>query len=306
MREEFWEMRRAALAKFEGKGLCQQEVADAIGWSVPTVRTYSKKFGFDFKHSTARLAEVKTCIETGMTAAQTAEAVGLGLVSVYSYAKKAGLQFVRSGTGPQNQSRAEAMEAMYRGGATLEAIGKIYGVSRERVRQILSKHQRITAQDGGKALSAKIAKAKREADRDARSLEKHGCTYAQLAELRAYARELKANGESEYRTPIRAFCSQRNGARLRGLEWNLKLWDWWMVWQKSGKWDERGRARDSYVMCRLGDAGAYEVGNVYIATLRHNSEVQPNNPYRSGHPDHDTAMANLKARRAVEQDRIAA
>ena len=32
--------------------------------------------------------------------------------------------------------------------------------------------------------------------------------------------------------------------------------------------------------------GAYEVGNVYVATNSHNCSLQPNNPYRTSHPDY--------------------
>jgi hypothetical protein len=74
----------------------------------------------------------------------------------------------------------------------------------------------------------------------------------------------------EYRTPIRAFCTQRNNARRRGIEWELKLWDWWMIWEASGKWDQRGRG-SGYVMSRYGDEGPYRKDNVYINLARENN-----------------------------------
>jgi hypothetical protein len=53
-------------------------------------------------------------------------------------------------------------------------------------------------------------------------------------------------------------------------------------------------------MCRFADAGAYEIGNAYIATQSHNSSVQPNNPNRLSHPDHDEYIAaRREARKAA-------
>lgn len=44
----------------------------------------------------------------------------------------------------------------------------------------------------------------------------------------------------------------------------LTLDQWKQIWFASGKWDQRGRGADKYCMCRIGDAGAYEMGNVFI------------------------------------------
>ena len=76
---------------------------------------------------------------------------------------------------------------------------------------------------------------------------------------------------------------------------------------KSGRWEQRGRARDKYVMCRRNDTGPYSVSNVYIATLSHNGTVQPNNPYRKDHPDHAKVVPIVVAKqRAARAARMAA
>lgn len=67
-----------------------------------------------------------------------------------------------------------------------------------------------------------------------------------------------------------AFGRQRYQAQKRGIEWNLSLEQWWDFWQSSGYWDQRGRGQ-GYVMCRRGDTGPYEIGNIFIALCRHNS-----------------------------------
>jgi hypothetical protein len=106
--------------------------------------------------------------------------------------------------------------------------------------------------------------------RDKRCLEKHGCMYWQLANLRLHCRELGRSGVSRYRQPIGAFIQQRNNARQRGIFWDIKLWDWWMIWEDSGKWDERGRG-DGFVMSRYGDSGSYSKDNVFIEWARRNN-----------------------------------
>lgn len=67
------------------------------------------------------------------------------------------------------------------------------------------------------------------------------------------------------------FFDQRVSARWRGIEFKLSFDEWWEIWQKSGHWQERGRGVDKYCMARIGDKGAYEVGNVKIVTGSRNS-----------------------------------
>jgi hypothetical protein len=111
---------------------------------------------------------------------------------------------------------------------------------------------------------------KRLKKRDARCLEKHGCMYWQLKDLRAFCREMADEGVHRERQPIGAFCRQRQNAKNRGIKWDLKLWDWWMIWDASGKWEQRGRGA-GYVMSRYGDEGPYQKDNVYICLARENN-----------------------------------
>lgn len=186
------------------------------------------------------------------------------------------------------------MAAMFMAGKTLAEIGELYGVTRERVRQLVKKHHGLVGSDGGSRVNADRRRAVNVAKKDAKSIAKHGCTHAQYLELLQVGKRMQAEGFGFARCPTGAFASQRMNALRRGISWDLKLWDWWQIWQRSGKWEERGRSKGGYVMCRFGDVGAYEVGNVYIATTEHNASHQPNNPYRVGHPDHEEAMAPIR------------
>lgn len=245
----------------------------------------------------ARAVRIKECAERGLSMQEAAGHLGIHYLTVTRKAKELGIEFRRPNKGAADQERLQAVAAMYRSGKTLAEIGELYGVTRERIRQLLSRYTDVTATDGGSAAKARIERDKKRAEREAACLEKNGCSVAQLKHLRRIAREMMAAGVCRDKTPIQAFNAQRCKAKARGIAWNLKLWEWWTVWCDSGKWERRGRSGDGYVMCRFSDNGPYELGNVYIATLRHNSTVQPNNPYRKGHPNYDAAMAEKAHRR---------
>lgn len=156
-------------------------------------------------------------------------------------------------------TRVEAMTALYRDGQTLEQIGAVYGVTRERVRQLLS-GAGVTRMQGGQAVRAAKLKAVNNARRDARFLRTKGCTFAQYCELRALGK------------PTRAYSMQKKNADRRGIAWEFTLWQWWTLWQQSGRWNQRGRG-NGYMMCRKGDVGPYSADNVMIARGIENSST---------------------------------
>lgn len=145
----------------------------------------------------------------------------------------------------------------------MEQIGQKYGVTRERVRQILRGTCGLPATDGGAAKRGQARKARLRSTRDARYLAKSGCTYDEYCQIRA------AGG-------TRAWQKQKKSAENRAIEWHLSLREWWQLWQDSGKWSERGRGAEKYVMSRLQDSGPYAIGNVHIQTLRENSREAVN------------------------------
>jgi hypothetical protein len=67
-----------------------------------------------------------------------------------------------------------------------------------------------------------------------------------------------------------AFSTQRCSALTRGVGWDLDLATWWHIWSASGRWAQRGKGPDKYVMARAGDTGPYAVGNVRICTMLEN------------------------------------
>lgn len=68
---------------------------------------------------------------------------------------------------------------------------------------------------------------------------------------------------------IDKFKKQKYHSFKRGIEFNLTYEKWLAVW--GDKLDKRGRGLGKLQMCRIGDKGNYELGNVYIDTCENNS-----------------------------------
>ncbi|WJM80528.1 hypothetical protein [Pectobacterium brasiliense] len=149
----------------------------------------------------------------------------------------------------------------YQSGKTLRELSMEFSVSMERIRQIL-KENGLSGRNGG--IAAKIAK--READKKNRHMKKFGCSKEQL-------KEIGCHHSKKSKSPLHAFLSQKRNAKNRGVEWRLSFWEWWSIWQESGKWESRGRGEGHFCMCRIGDAGAYDNKNVYIGSVVHNSTL---------------------------------
>lgn len=169
---------------------------------------------------------------------------------------------------PNASDRVLDMCARYRKGETLQQIGDAYGITRERVRQLIKPHG-LRAKNGGKRMRAEVRKLSREAKKDSQYLASHGCTFSQYKMLR-----LMGRSTSRDRSPLGAFGRQRQNAGYRGIGWELTVWQWWTIWQESGKWSQRGRGQ-GYVMARKNDEGPYAVGNVFITSAIDNCSDAP-------------------------------
>ena len=71
--------------------------------------------------------------------------------------------------------------------------------------------------------------------------------------------------------PIKRYHQQKAGAKGRHIKWEFTLSSWWDMWEKSGKWLQRGNQYGQYVMTRKKDRGPYSPGNVVIKTINENS-----------------------------------
>lgn len=68
------------------------------------------------------------------------------------------------------------------------------------------------------------------------------------------------------------YAQHKSGAKKRGIEFKLTFEEWMGVW--GDKLDQRGVRSWQLGMCRIGDKGAYEVGNVYLGTPARNRASQ--------------------------------
>ena len=80
---------------------------------------------------------------------------------------------------------------------------------------------------------------------------------------RAIDRKYRASPKGQY-------AKHKENARRRGIDFELTFDQWWAIWEKSGRWNNRGNRKGRYVMSRLNDVGPYAIGNVFIATFSSN------------------------------------
>lgn len=299
MRQEFWQRRIERVQECFDAGLNQTETAQYLGVTTASVRAYARRASLVAPAGSANLQRIFECAQRGLTRTETADELGLSIHTVGAYGRENGVVF-RHASAVLSDPRSEPMAAMYKTGKTLEEIGSVYSITRERVRQILKKYHGLVGKDGGKAAQAVIRKQRAEAKRNAKFLARYGCSYGDYRDFVALSKDMCANGSTYYKAPLGAYRSQERNAKSRGIEWCITILEWWDVWQKSGKWELRGRGH-GYMMCRFGDVGPYTVGNVYIATGIHNGTVQPTNPYRKDHPDHRHVVQKLRNRGSEEK-----
>lgn len=163
-----------------------------------------------------------------------------------------------------DEARAARMCRLYREGFTLQKIGTVFGITRERVRQIIGR-QGLKRDAGGQHRQIQMRKQRaleaRRERADIRSRAWFGCDHETMLALNN-GKNAWAKGHSK----SRAFIQQKRHAAYRGVEWRLTFPEWCRIWDESGKWPERGRGRNGYVMARIQDFGPYAAWNVQILT----------------------------------------
>jgi len=183
-----------------------------------------------------------------------------------------------SAKGPRNIARTVEIERLFMRGKTLQEIGDQFGITRERVRQILAK-LKITGNDGGRSIrSLSLVRYKKKFNVNSRYLITYGCD-KETAELLNGGKIVSVIGSS-----AQLYARQRQSARTRGIEWSITFPEWMRVWQESGHFNERGRG-PGYCMTRIGDTGPYSVDNVEIKTTGENfSESYYKHPWEKRFP----------------------
>lgn len=158
-----------------------------------------------------------------------------------------------SGTAERNARMAE----MFRQGLTLQAIAGHFGVTRQRVSQILTRAG-IKSDAGGMKLKAAMRRETQRRMHRARIEARWDVSFERWKECRR-------NGL------VRRYEQHRQNSSNRGIPFYLTFGEWLSIWEASGHINEMGRGKDKFCMCRISDSGAYEVGNVHIQTIAENS-----------------------------------
>ena len=174
--------------------------------------------------------------------------------------------------------RAEEMRRLTDEGKSFQDIATIYGVSRERVRQIMGKWYSLTGKNYERTnavLANKIEQRmainkERAYEVDVRYTKLFGCSKDRFVSL--CGREF-ITWNKKYRSGYEwMYFDQKRSARYRKIPWELTLPEWIRIWEDSGKLNMRGHHADEYVMARWGDVGPYSVDNVYICTASKNGK----------------------------------
>lgn len=152
----------------------------------------------------------------------------------------------------QRKDRLDAIVLSYRSGVTLRKIGAEVGLSPERIRQMLKKAG-VGSHEGGRAVRPKKKK-----NHVAVTALRLGISIDRYNSLRG--------GKL-----LRAYRSQSNSAKNRGIPFEMTFGQWLDIWHRSGKLDMRGCGKGLYCMCRRGDKGPYSVDNVDIRLIEENS-----------------------------------
>ena len=159
---------------------------------------------------------------------------------------------------------------------TLESIGAIYGITRERVRQLLVR-QGVENTDGsrsksitGRRISELALRARKQQERMEASCSRYlDCSLHSFTEITGRAWTTWDNAGKL----AHAYWEQKHNADFRKIEWELTFQEWVGMWEKSGKLALRGRGQGQYVMGRRNDFGPYSVENcIIIPAVENNSD----------------------------------
>jgi len=158
--------------------------------------------------------------------------------------------------------RALDMARLYKDGQTLEQIGVKYGVTRERVRQLI-RPLGVTGKDGGHHVSVARKRLDRSLVLGVAHALKFGCSKEERISIPSSARTRFHQDRRNYST-----------GPMGHIGWNLSLTEWWTIWQESGHWQDRGRGK--YVLRRHDVTKPHGVGNTFIGLMDYTNLIAAN------------------------------
>lgn len=172
-----------------------------------------------------------------------------------------------SGPAPRNQERNVEIARLYREGVPITVIGPKFGITRERVRQLL-KQQGLTRKDGGAYLAKQRRLATRLARREAECQRRFGHSWAEHRQILDTDLAALRRGLNPEFTVLRRYYRNRVNIRRLGITWSLTFAEWWTTWQASGRWALYGRGKGFYCLSRIDKLKGFEAGNVQVAEFQ--------------------------------------
>lgn len=97
------------------------------------------------------------------------------------------------------------------------------------------------------------------------------------------------------------FASQRRSAEIREIDWNITFEEWYIWWQETRHYHERGRLSNEYCMSRFNDEGPYSIDNIECKT---NFENAQENAIRQGRDRGRNSPSAIKKRTTTLKKRI--
>ncbi|MBU2791838.1 hypothetical protein HAQ01_00070 [Acidithiobacillus thiooxidans] len=170
------------------------------------------------------------------------------------------------------EPREITMERLYRQGETLAQVGDKFGLTRERVRQIL-KERGVSKDQGGEALQAARRKEQKERTRQQRRqarqeylaewcLQALGCTIDEAVRINGgkpitRQRSCRPNGSAYDK-----YLGIRNQVLLKNRTAYLSLPDWHQAWVRSGHWEDG--PGHGWCLIKIDPQKPWELNNVHV------------------------------------------
>lgn len=167
-----------------------------------------------------------------------------------------------------NEARELDMCRRYESGETLQAIGDRYGVTRERVRQLINPHG-FTGANGGIHVVAEASRSARrtalETRRNTQYLASYGCSYDDFRLLN------QGMAASDTGSAAWAYRTQKFNAKRDSIPWEISFPEWIGLWAAVGGFAARGRFRNGLVLGRIDKSGPFTLANTCITSHATNS-----------------------------------